>query len=190
MKNIYLLALVMNFQLLQGENTKVVKIPEARLKMLDGEYAQLSDFNNDGPVIINFWTTWWPFCERQLAYLDQLNTSFSNTGLKVLSINVNEPKILNLVKPYVSKRKYKFDVSIDPRGKLADKLSVEGIPTLFFADKNGTILYRSSGYEDGYENEYLKELIKYLDKENIPYDDFKFKDKASRRKEAIVDIDF
>jgi thioredoxin-related protein len=81
-------------------------------------------------------------------------------------------------------------VSIDPRGKLADKLSVEGIPTLFFADKNGTILYRSSGYEDGYENEYLKELIKYLDKENIPYDDFKFKDKASRRKGAIVDIDF
>jgi len=58
MKNIYLLALVMNFQLIQGENTKVVKIPEARLKMLDGEYAQLSDFNNDGPVIINFWTTW------------------------------------------------------------------------------------------------------------------------------------
>ena len=48
----------MNFQLIQGENTKVVKIPEARLKMLDGEYAQLSDFNNDGPVIINFWTTW------------------------------------------------------------------------------------------------------------------------------------
>jgi hypothetical protein len=58
MKNIYLLALVMNFQFIQGENTKVVKIPDARLKMLDGEYAKLSDFNNDGPVIINFWTTW------------------------------------------------------------------------------------------------------------------------------------
>jgi thioredoxin-related protein len=126
----------------------------------------------------------------QLAYLDQLNTSFSNTGLKVLTINLNKPKILNLVKPYVSKRKYKFDVSIDPRSKLADKLSVEGIPTIIFADKNGNILYRSSGYADGYENEYLKELIKYLDKENIPYDDFTFKDKASRRKEAIVDIDF
>ncbi len=81
-------------------------------------------------------------------------------------------------------------MSIDPRSKLADKLSVEGIPTIIFADKNGNILYRSSGYADGYENEYLKELIKYLDKENIPYDDFTFKDKASRRKEAIVDIDF
>jgi len=190
MKIIHLLALVMSFQLIQGEDTEVAKIPEARLKMLDGEYAQLSDFNNDGPVIINFWTTWWPFCERQLAYLDQINTSFSNTGLKMLNINVNGPKILNLVKPYVRKRKYKFDVSIDPQSKLADKLSVEGIPTLFLVDKSGNIIYRSSGYVDGYENEYLKELIKYLDKENIPYDDFKFKDKASRRKEAIVDIDF
>ena len=58
MKNIILLALVLNFQHINGENTDVVKIPEARLKMLDGEYAQLSDFNTDGPVIINFWTTW------------------------------------------------------------------------------------------------------------------------------------
>ncbi len=34
------------------------KIPTARIKMLNGEYAKLSDFNQDGPMIINFWTTW------------------------------------------------------------------------------------------------------------------------------------
>jgi hypothetical protein len=26
--------------------------------MLNGEYAKLSDFNQDGPMIVNFWTTW------------------------------------------------------------------------------------------------------------------------------------
>lgn len=34
------------------------KIPSSRIKMLNGEYARLSDFNEDGPMIINFWTTW------------------------------------------------------------------------------------------------------------------------------------
>lgn len=34
------------------------KIPSTRIKMLNGEYAKLSDFNQDGPMIINFWTTW------------------------------------------------------------------------------------------------------------------------------------
>ena len=34
------------------------KIKNARLKMLNGKYAKLYDFNRDGPMIINFWTTW------------------------------------------------------------------------------------------------------------------------------------
>tara|TARA_B100001559_G_C16434836_1_gene591510 strand:- start:117 stop:293 length:177 start_codon:yes stop_codon:yes gene_type:complete len=34
------------------------KIPNSRIKMLNGKYAKLSEFNEDGPMIINFWTTW------------------------------------------------------------------------------------------------------------------------------------
>ena len=34
------------------------KIDNPRIKMLNGEYAKLSDFHSDGPLIINFWTTW------------------------------------------------------------------------------------------------------------------------------------
>ncbi len=34
------------------------KIVDSRIKMLNGEYAKLSDFNSSGPLIINFWTTW------------------------------------------------------------------------------------------------------------------------------------
>jgi len=57
-KQILILFLTLNFQWGYGEDTDVKTIPNARLKMIDGEYAQLSDFNNDGPTIINFWTTW------------------------------------------------------------------------------------------------------------------------------------
>ena len=34
------------------------KISNSKIKMLNGEYAKLYDFNNEGPAIINFWTTW------------------------------------------------------------------------------------------------------------------------------------
>ena len=34
------------------------RIDNSRIKMLNGEYAKLSDFHSDGPLIINFWTTW------------------------------------------------------------------------------------------------------------------------------------
>ena len=57
-KQILILFLTLNFQWGYGEDTDVKIIPNARLKMIDGEYAQLSDFNNNEPTIINFWTTW------------------------------------------------------------------------------------------------------------------------------------
>lgn len=44
--------------ILSGSALKDDKIPNSRIKMLNGEYAKLSDFNQDGPMIVNFWTTW------------------------------------------------------------------------------------------------------------------------------------
>jgi thioredoxin-related protein len=126
-----------------------------------------------------------------LAYLDQLNEGFGDAGLKVLTINANKPNILNQVRPYINKRKYKFPVSVDPRSKLAKKFGVMGFPTLFLVDKNGEILHKSSGYEDGQEDIYLAELIKYLDSENIDYGDFEYEKQLSNQSDAsIMNIDF
>ena len=66
-----------------------------------------------------------------------------------------------------------------------------GFPTLFLVDKNGEILHKSSGYEDGQEDIYLAELIKYLDNENIDYGDFEYEKQLSNQSDAsIMNIDF
>ena len=192
MKKVYQPAIIFIFlvQFVMAASIKDNQLPDSRIKMLNGEYAKLSDFNEDGPVIINFWTTWWPFCERQLAYLDQLNSNFSEAGLKVLAVNVNKPQILNQVRPYINKRKYRFDVSVDPRGKLAKQFGVKGFPALYLVDKDGTIIHKSAGYEDGQENSYLEELTKYLESKNIKYADFQYEKQLSSKKDAGIDIDF
>ena len=73
----------------------------------------------------------------QAAYLNQLNDGFNNAGLKVLGVNINSPKILNQVRPWINKRKIGYDISVDPSGKLSDEFDVKGLPTLFMVDKNG-----------------------------------------------------
>lgn len=126
-----------------------------------------------------------------MAYLDQLNSYFSETGLQVLTVNVNKPNILNQVRPYINKRKYKFPVSVDPRSKLAKKLGVLGYPTLFLVGKDGTIIHKSSGYEDGMEDEYLDELLAYFKSENIDHKEFEYKKRqASDTKDTVLKIDF
>ena len=66
-----------------------------------------------------------------------------------------------------------------------------GYPALYIVDKDGTILYKSSGYEEGKEDEYLETLIDYFNVKGIAYKDFEYeKSKIVETKEGRVTIDF
>jgi len=167
------------------------KITNSKIKMLNGEYAKLYDFNKDGLAIINFWTTWWAFCERQLAYIDQLNTHFKDYGLNILAVNTNKPNILNLVRPYINKRKYKFQVAVDPRAELAKKFNVRATPALFIIDRDGTIIHKSAGYESGMEYTYLEKILDYYQSEDIDVEKFEYdKSQIEKYRDSEIRFDF
>ena len=66
-----------------------------------------------------------------------------------------------------------------------------GYPALYIVDKDGTIIYKSSGYEEGKEDEYLERLIDYFNSEGISYQNFEYeKSKTIDSKEARVKVDF
>tara|TARA_B100001750_G_scaffold127954_1_gene101570 strand:- start:168 stop:380 length:213 start_codon:yes stop_codon:yes gene_type:complete len=58
MKKVKLIIILFILQFAMANSLEGNKIPESRIKMLNGKYAKLSDFNENGPMIINFWTTW------------------------------------------------------------------------------------------------------------------------------------
>ena len=59
MKKTILILLFLSFNYdLVANSLEGSKIPNSRIKMLNGKYAKLYEYYEDGPVIINFWTTW------------------------------------------------------------------------------------------------------------------------------------
>jgi len=57
-KLFFLISLVFMTSVVYGDTTFVSELPDAKLRMLDGEYSQLSQYIGDGPLIVDFWTTW------------------------------------------------------------------------------------------------------------------------------------
>ena len=125
----------------------------------------------------------------QAAYLNQLSENYKDTGLKVLGVNINSPKIINQVRPWANKRKINFDISLDPDSRLAESFKVTGLPTTFLVDKNGKVLNQFRGYVDGYEDNYRDAIEKHLDNQNIIYKNFEF-EKQDKEKKSFIEIDF
>ncbi len=58
MKKIVTALLLISFSISLANSLEGSKVSNSRIKMLNGKYAKLSNYYEDGPVIINFWTTW------------------------------------------------------------------------------------------------------------------------------------
>ena len=58
MKKIVTAFLLFSFSINLASSLDGSKVSNSRIKMLNGKYAKLSKNYEDGPVIINFWTTW------------------------------------------------------------------------------------------------------------------------------------
>ena len=58
MKKIVTALLLISFSISLADSLEGSKVSNSRIKMLNGKYAKLSKYYEDGPVIINFWTTW------------------------------------------------------------------------------------------------------------------------------------
>ncbi len=122
------------------------------LKDLDGKDVKLAELKGK-VVIVDFWATWCGPCKASFPYLQKVYDKYrSNQNVLILAVNTSEQKQgkerLDLVKQFMSDNKYTFPVLIDDQG-VAQKFGVEGIPTKYVIDKQGTLRFESVGFGDG-----------------------------------------
>ena len=86
MKPIILLFLF-SLSLLTAKDKEGLKtvVPDEKIRMINGEFSDLKDYVGDGPLLIDFWTTWCPNCTRQMGYLNDIAEHFEGNGLKAVS---------------------------------------------------------------------------------------------------------
>lgn len=119
------------------------KIPLALdFKLLDmhGNTITLSSFNDKQPVVLFFWTTWCPYCRKELKMLNDIYPQWVKEGWELFAINVGEPayRVDNFVKRYA----LNFKVLLDEDAAVASTYDILGVPTYFLIDKKGYIRFK------------------------------------------------
>ena len=137
-------------------------VKHVSLTFLDSSNKQITlDDYVGNLIILNFWATWCAPCREEMPSLDQLMINSSLENLKVFPINVgnddfektkiffDDLKIKNLEPYFVSTM------------TLAKKLSLRGIPTTIFIDKEGKEFARVVGSIDFIDKKFVDWLVSF-----------------------------
>jgi thiol-disulfide isomerase/thioredoxin len=104
-------------------------------------------FTNDSlkgkVVLLQFWTTWCPYCRREQPLVDSLDQEFRDRGLVVLAVDVNESK--KTVKKYLEQSSRSCRIVLTEDTNLAAMYAANSYPIYVVIDREGNIVATRRG---------------------------------------------
>ena len=122
-----------------------IPLPDVSLPDVGGNPVPLLSFR-DRVVILNFWTTWCHYCERERAALEALYKRYQGDGLAVLAVNMGETA--EQVRAYIDKHRLSFSHVMDPEARAEAAFGIQATPTNFLIDRRGHVVAGGMGYRD------------------------------------------
>tara|TARA_B110001454_G_scaffold148691_1_gene138107 strand:+ start:1053 stop:1613 length:561 start_codon:yes stop_codon:yes gene_type:complete len=137
-------------------------LPDGLLKDLDKKKIDLKEVIDGDYAVINFWFLACEPCKKEMKYLSQFNSKYSKYGFKVVSINTDNARTLNKVKPFVKSQDYSFPVLLDSKSLYFRKIGAKLCPYVLVVNNDGEIVNRHSGYNPGDEIKLEHEIVSLL----------------------------
>lgn len=133
--------------------------PDFTLDTLDGNQIRLSGLKGK-PVLMNFWASWCVPCREETPDLVKAYNTHHAEGLIVLGVNMTNIDTISDAKSFVAEFQMPYQVLLDNDGKVAGLYHVNGIPTSFFINRQGTITHIQIGKLTAEQIEqYLAEIL-------------------------------
>ncbi len=140
-------------------------MPSMMVKDLQGKEIDLKSFSQQQKVTIYaFWATWCSPCKKELDNINDLLGEWKDLyDVQLVGVSIDDSRNSAKVKPYVDGKGWKFPVVIDLNNDSRRLLNVPNVPYTLVTDKDGNVVYKHSGYQEGDEfvlETKLKELTK------------------------------
>ena len=137
-------------------------VKHTSLTFLDSANKQITlDDYVGNLIILNFWATWCAPCREEMPSLDQLMINSSLENLKIFPINVGNDNFEKSKKFFDDLKIKNLEPYFVSTMTLAKKLSLRGIPTTIFIDKEGKEFARVVGSIDFVDKKFLDWLVSF-----------------------------
>ncbi len=110
--------------------------PRFRAKTLTGE-TYTNDSVKGKVVLLQFWTTWCPYCRGEQSLVDDIQREFAGKDLLVLAIDVGESK--KTVKKYLADHPRSCRIVLNEDTNLAAMYAANAYPIYVVIDRDGNI---------------------------------------------------
>ncbi len=110
--------------------------------LLDGGQFDLNDYLGKKPLVINFWASWCRPCRLEAEVLERFFREYSE-AVAFVSVDVQDPG--ESARAFVKRYGITFPIVQDGGADVAWAYRVTGLPTTFFIDLSGRILFVHRG---------------------------------------------
>jgi tetratricopeptide (TPR) repeat protein len=134
---------------------------EFTLPDLEGNQVSLKDFRGK-VVLINFWFPACGPCQMELPHIQKIHDKYKDQGLAVLLIQISQSQ--DDGKKFLEDHNYTMTSLYSEGNWASDNYGVKAAPTNLFIDRQGRIIFQSTGYSPGMEKEIesqIKELLEF-----------------------------
>jgi peroxiredoxin len=119
--------------------------PAFTLLDLDGNAHNLRDYRGQ-VVLVTFWASWCPACQREWPELQSLAERYAPRGVVLLAVNVEEPP--EVVGRFVGDEALPLSVLLDGNGHVSEDYRVTALPTTFLLHRDGVVSQVIPGHVD------------------------------------------
>lgn len=147
----------------EDEEDSRPRVADFTLKTHLGGEVHLSEALKKGPVILDFWATWCGPCRLAMPIYADLAEKYADQGLQFLPVSLDVEKAQPKIAPFFEKQGWTFPSLLDPEQKVASKLQVMSLPTMFLIDRDRHIVATHVGYRPSMKTELEEEVRTMLE---------------------------
>ncbi|MDQ7051314.1 MAG: TlpA disulfide reductase family protein [Enterobacterales bacterium] len=111
-------------------------------------------------VYLDFWASWCIPCRKSFPWMNQMHNKYADKNLVIIAVNLDKKQIL--AEKFLEQTPANFKIIYDPKGQLAKKYKIKGMPSSIIFNSSGEIVVAHTGFFVKKTLQYEKQLQSLL----------------------------